>query len=390
MGQTACSSNACGCSSPANDLTIEDRTKCPGPGLPSDAVPDPTSQCIMSLDKLDMSTEDMYAVAHFNGENGDIRPLLDYTYHKKYSDARVVLQDQILAKFHANAHQQDDLLCPWVIFTAGAMGAGKGFITHWMNENGYLPLHQFVMVDPDEIRQLLPEWNSYVAKDPESAAAKTQKEAGHMAEILGYRALRSRWNVIFDGSLRDVEWYKLYFAKLRHAFPGIRIMILHIQADRETVLRRAEERGRKTGRVVPRSILEASMDAVPKSVAALATYVDVALRVLNMPDKEPQLLREEGSPGPPVGITPTWNYVRQLWRSIDVNGDGELSQAEVSAAMAQGLLTQAVLDTIDTNRDGTISKDEFNRARQQASDSGRCVNGPAIKKESTQKSSKWK
>ena len=27
-----------------------------------------------------------------------------------------------------------------------------------------------------------------------------------------------------------MEWYKIYFQKLRYAFPGIRLMILHIQA----------------------------------------------------------------------------------------------------------------------------------------------------------------
>ena len=51
------------------------------------------------------------------------------------------------------------------------------------------------MVDPDKIRSMLPEWKSYVANDSLTAAQKTQKEAGHIAEILGYKALRERWNV---------------------------------------------------------------------------------------------------------------------------------------------------------------------------------------------------
>merc|ERR1719183_1864669 len=122
-----------------------------------------------------------------------------------------------------------------------------------MEKKGCLPLNQFVLVDPDQVRQTLPEWAGYVAKDPQTAAIKTQKEAGHIAEILGYKALQNRWNVIFDGSLRDVEWYKVYFQKLRDTFPGIRLMILHIQAEREEVIRRAEARGKETGRMVPRA-----------------------------------------------------------------------------------------------------------------------------------------
>ena len=78
-----------------------------------------------------------------------------------------------------------------------------------MNKQKCLPLEQFILVDPDQIRQMLPEWDGYVERDPMTAAVKTQKEAGHIAEILGYRALRHRRNVIFDGSLRDVEWYSI-------------------------------------------------------------------------------------------------------------------------------------------------------------------------------------
>jgi len=45
--------------------------------------------------------------------------------------------------------------------------------------------------------------------------------------------------VLVDGSLRDYEWYKGYFKKLRHDFPFLRIAILHITAPKEAVLERA-------------------------------------------------------------------------------------------------------------------------------------------------------
>lgn len=311
----------------------------------------------------DKTTEDSYGVAHFTGPNKSIRPLLDYTYHKKYTEDRVMFQDRIIEELCEHGNKQDDLLLPWVIFTAGAMGAGKGFVTKWLEQQGCLPLSQFVTVDPDQVRQSLPEWDGYVARDPLTAAIKTQKEAGHVAEILGYKALKSRWNVIFDGSLRDVEWYKVYFQKLRHEFPGIRLMILHIQAKREAVLRRAEERGKATGRMVPRQLLESSMDQVPKSVAQLAPYADVAFRVLNLDGQEPRLEREPTAINPPEGIPISCAYISKLWMPIDTDGDGQLSKEEVVAAVAQGILTEAVLDTVDVDGDGAISKEELLRAK---------------------------
>lgn len=312
------------------------------------------------------TTEDCHSIDHFSGVHADIRPLLDYTYHKKYHDARIRLQDQLILKAAAQGSVQDDLLLPWVIFTAGAMGAGKGYVTRWMEKQGCLPLNQFITVDPDAVRQSLPEWAGYVAKDPLTAAIKTQKEAGHISEILGYKALRERWNVIFDGSLRDVKWYTEYFQKLRNNFPGIRLMILHIVAEREAVLKRAEERGKLTGRMVPREVLENSMDAVPKSVELLSPLVDVAIRVMNQSGQEPKMSREPTGINPPEGVPVTCDYVQMLWKPIDGDGDGQLSKQEILAGIAQGVLTQEVVDSVDKDKDGIISKEELARAKSEA------------------------
>jgi len=309
------------------------------------------------------TTEDSYGVAHFTGANKDIRPLLDYTYHKKYHEDRIFLQDRLIGEFCVSGDEQSDLLLPWVIFTAGAMGAGKGYVVKWMESQGCLPLKQFVTVDPDAIRQALPEWPGYVANDPMSAAIKTQKEAGCMAEILGYKALGQRWNVIFDGSLRDTDWYKMYFHKLRIAFPGVRLMILHIEAERDAVLKRAEARGKETGRMVPRALLESSMEQVPKSCKVLAPFVDVAINVRNLEGKPPRFEHEPAALHPPIDVPITVEYISKLWQPMDADGDGELTKEEVAAALASGQLTQEILDTIDTDHDGTISKSELQNAK---------------------------
>lgn len=316
-----------------------------------------------------LSTEEVYYVRHFEGPNQDIRPLIDYTYHRKYSDERMKFQDKLIADFSHGTLEQRDLLLPWVVFTAGAMGAGKGYIVEFLSDKGCLPLDQFTTIDPDEIRKALPEWEGYVKHDPLAAAKKTQKEAGQIAEILGYKALRERWNVIFDGSLRDVKWYKMYFEQLRRCFPGIRLMILHIQAEKDEVLRRAEARGRMTGRMVPQEVLLQSMAAVPISVAELAPHVDVAIRIVNLAGKEPQLLREPTGLHPPESAPITFEYLAKLFEPIDVDGDGELSAEEVKEAMDNGFLSQAVLTSVDKDGDGSISKVELKEALQKCRDS---------------------
>lgn len=304
--------------------------------------------------------------ATFVGSNNDIRPLLDYTYHKMYQNHRVQVQDDIISRFTNAVNPRGDDMLPWVVFTAGAMGAGKGYITDWMEKKGYFPKEHFVVIDPDEVRKSLPEWDEYVKRAPQEAGAKTQKEAGLIAEILGFVALRDRMNVIFDGSLRNAAWYVEYFAKLRKEFPGIRIMILHVAADVEEVIKRAAARAKLTGRAVPEELLRESAEAVPKSIDKLAPHADFVVRVMNHPDREPEVVRVPGAPFPPKSVDISWDLIKSLWGSVDLDGDGELSKSEVHTALATGLLTEAVLETMDINHDGCISKQEVQRAAMTA------------------------
>lgn len=327
---------------------------------------------MLSADEFDpqKSTEDNFSVIHFTGPHADIRPLLDYTYHRKYTEARVKLQDELIERCFTQCAQAGNEMLPWIVFTAGAMGAGKGFVTRWMDQHDILPLQNFIVVDPDQIRQMLPEWKIYVQRDASTAGDLTQKEAGCIAEILGYRGLRERYNVIFDGSLRDTSWYLEFFTRLRREFPGIRIMILHIIADEQEVLQRAEERGRQTGRVVPVELLLESMAQVPQSVRALAPEADFVCRVVNASGRDPEVQRVEGVPFPPLDIPVTWEQIKKLWSNVDLNGDGRLSRNEVTKAMQQGLLTARVLSTLDLDEAGCISQQSFDIARARAKQSG--------------------
>jgi predicted kinase len=96
-----------------------------------------------------------------------------------------------------------------------------------------------VKVDPDEIRRQLPEFMLYASLCPEDAGERTNKECGYISEIITLAGLESGKNVLVDGSLRDSEWYKLYFKMLREKYSHLKIAILHVVAPREAVFQRA-------------------------------------------------------------------------------------------------------------------------------------------------------
>jgi predicted kinase len=185
----------------------------------------------------------------FFGPFSHIRETLDYDYHVPYTYERQKLQDAIINDMLGTAVIKDTNgdVCttptePWIVFTAGAMGAGKTHTMKMLMEKGRFPILAFVTVDPDEIRRHLPEFHLYLEQSPELAGELTRKEAGFIAEILTLAGLQAGKNVLVDGSLRDVEWYKGFFERLRKRFPKLRLAIIHVTAPRDAIFQRAAVR----------------------------------------------------------------------------------------------------------------------------------------------------
>jgi hypothetical protein len=55
---------------------------------------------------------------------------------------------------------------PWVVYTCGPMGAGKGYTLSWMSRHGYFPIEDIVCIDPDHFKKMMPEWGGYVLPPP--------------------------------------------------------------------------------------------------------------------------------------------------------------------------------------------------------------------------------
>jgi hypothetical protein len=95
--------------------------------------------------------------------------------------------------------------------------------------------------------------------------------------------MKQGMNVLVDGSLRDAEWYKTYFVRLRNDYPTYRQAIIHVTAPRDAIFQRAASRALATGRVVPREVLEKALDQVPHSVKMLSPLVDYFCEINNPP-----------------------------------------------------------------------------------------------------------
>jgi predicted kinase len=292
---------------------------------------------------LEKSTEENYGVENleFFGPFKSIRASLDYSYHGNYTESRQLFQDRIVEKLLDGTVIEDSNgrgVCktpnePWIVFTAGVMGAGKSHTIKQLASRGLFPLQSYVVIDPDDIRQHFPEYCLYAMQSPEHAGELTHKEAGYVTEIVTAAALQRGHNVLVDGSLWDHDWYREYFEQLKKNYGNLRIAILHITAPREAVCARAkvsltrfdilylslhseyiiysttlhfnsQHRAKVTGRVVPIETLELSLKHVPQSIKLLAPMADFFCELDNSPDAKEVVLKTEGI---------TWDSFRDTW-----------------------------------------------------------------------------
>ena len=238
----------------------------------------------------------------FHGDFMDIRASRDYGYHVNYARDRQLWQDSAINKVVVRTNPQPK---PWIVFTCGPMGAGKGFVMSWMSTSGIFPLERIVHIDPDFFKRIMPEWPGYVARDAEKAGSLCHRESGFMQEIAQEAALRTRQHIWVDGSLRDGDWFAGVFDDIRTRYPEYRIAIFYVYASEATVRARIASRARETGRSVPESLIQQSLASPDRSIKILTPKTDFVARISNDKFGTPVLEAVEA-----VDRGGCWNVVR--------------------------------------------------------------------------------
>jgi len=169
---------------------------------------------------------------------------------------------------------------PWIVYTCGPMGAGKGHVLSWMSRNGFFPIEDIVHIDPDHFKKLMPEWEKYT-KVSDRAGDLCHQESCLMQEIAQEVAMGGSQNIWVDGSLRDGEWFAKVFCDIRRRFPHYKIAIFEIGASEAVVRQRIAKRAADTGRDVPEHLILASLKSVASSLDLLTPLCDFVARISN-------------------------------------------------------------------------------------------------------------
>eukprot|EP00903_Cladosiphon_okamuranus_P008902 g8521.t1 len=259
-----------------------------------------------------------------------VRATRDHDYHGAYTRERQLFQDSLVRDVVGASSRKEH---PWIVFTAGAMGAGKSHTIQWMSEKGYFPLPDIVTVDPDLFKTALPEWPEYVRRCPDTAGSLTRRESGYLVEIAQETAMNEMKNVWVDGSLRDSKWYEQVFEGIRKNHPSYRIAILYVHANEKMVLDRARRRAEETGRVVPEAEIKDSLYRVPRTVAILLPKADFVAYIKNDGD-QPRLTGFCDWSGCHRNVLGDWNEVKDRFATLPEFSDRSMWTAIVERNIA--------------------------------------------------------
>jgi hypothetical protein len=217
---------------------------------------------------------------------------LDMTYHGAYSVERqqtchLPMLRNLLPL--PNKTGGDKVSNPTLILCAGAMGVGKSNVAKQLfreeEDTASSKWGALVWNDPDTIKNLLPEAAAYAAEDPITAGTRLHRESCFISERLFWHTLHRGNSMILQGTLSDATWHAQLIGRVNAVYPHYRIVILHVTAPHNQVVKREHKRCLVTKRCIPPEILIRGAERSVLTVAALHTLVDGVAHVDNSLDQ---------------------------------------------------------------------------------------------------------
>lgn len=184
---------------------------------------------------------------------------------------RKIIHERLIAKRLDGVKPVPPGQKPVVIITMGGPGAGKSSSLTGMPDE-----KTFVRVDPDSIREELPEWKELT--DPSltarNAGSVTHREASQIAGEVRTRAIQERKNLVLDASGYNLEIMKAQIADLQKA--GYHVHMLGVHMDVDQASRGNFTRGQIIGRRVQEGLLREYHRVCSSNLLALSEVADTA------------------------------------------------------------------------------------------------------------------
>ena len=184
--------------------------------------------------------------------------------HGIYSDERIALHNKIIEEeVSGNACITQGK--PIAILTGGLPGSGKS--TFIKNHTDWMQSDKLFKIDADEIRAKLPEYEGWNASQTHE---ETQDITRRLLRKVGIGGCS--YDILYDGTMNKVRKYDELIDMLRAEGYDIYILFMHVPKD--VSMSRAMGRYQRSGRYVPRFVIEEGAKAGLSAFNRLKKKVD--------------------------------------------------------------------------------------------------------------------
>jgi predicted ABC-type ATPase len=205
-----------------------------------------------------------------------------------YKPGRAAFHDAIVKKFMHGKAPAAPGEKPHALVMMGGPGSGKSSILKQLG----IDLDSHVHIDPDEIKQHIPEYHVARAHNAKNAAFMAHEESSDVAKKLRDHAIQNRHHVLIDGTGANGPKHKAMVEDLKQRGYHVTLAMPHIS--KEEGLSRVAKRAEGNGRFVPSDVVGGAYDKIPGNFHKVAAAADDAYLFDNH-EKSPRLMyKKEG------------------------------------------------------------------------------------------------
>lgn len=184
-----------------------------------------------------------------------------------YTKEREALHQKIIATLIKRS-KMDNLQPPIAVLVGGGSASGKTSLCESiMKQYIKKKRRQLITIDPDEIKKWIPEYQSYKKKFPSSAAALVHKESVDISEKLVQHMLETKRSFLLEGTMAKTGKYVSLVNSLQKRRYEVIVYIVDVPVD--VAIEREAIRAKKTGRSIPRHVIEHTHRRIPKTFLAI-------------------------------------------------------------------------------------------------------------------------
>ena len=235
-----------------------------------------------------------------------------YQVDGKYTEDRQALHQKIIDHFFADAKPAEGKAK--AIFTAGGAASGKSALAGQSKPENNLDIPEgAVYINPDDIKEMLPEYNALKKQGREDvAAAATHEESSDLAKLMTAMAMDGNYPVVVDGT-GDSKVGK-FGGKLKAAADAgydVEARYAHVPVDE--AIKREAIRAERTGRKVATTLLREQHKTVAQSYKdVMENQPGVHVKVYSTIERGKPKLIAESPPGAPVHVLHKQHYADHL------------------------------------------------------------------------------